>query len=277
MKPNRKRLESKLVARHAPSIRAGLEALFNSEQILDAWYSLHHPIDNPNENMPAVVQSNMARSWLRTQFTPKDRTILNNALARLYADAWVFGRQLTLYDLARKVGMRKATPSRDDLAQALQTNWNNWKPGNAAAAALLKPPGGLQTLLSRRGVTIQGISNTTLDRIGTALAEGLEQGLSRSDIADDIDGIIDDSERALMIAGTEMRSAVVESSMDLYRDSGVEMVEWLVADPCDLCQENADQSPIGIDEQWINGQPPVHPNCRCDVAPYVVDTQGVFA
>ena len=73
-----------------------------------------------------------------------------------------------------------------------------------------------------------------------------------------------------------MRSAVVNASMDLYQDSGVEKVQWLVAEPCDLCMENFNQSPIGIDEEWINGEPPVHPNCMCDIAPYVVDT-GLFA
>jgi hypothetical protein len=68
----------------------------------------------------------------------------------------------------------------------------------------------------------------------------------------------------------------VQASRDLYAESGVEQVQWLVADPCDECQENLDQSPIGIDEEWINGDPPVHPNCMCDIAPYVVDT-GLWA
>jgi hypothetical protein len=48
------------------------------------------------------------------------------------------------------------------------------------------------------------------------------------------------------------------------------MVEWLVAEGCDLCEENADASPIGIDEEFPSGdtEPPAHPNCMCALAPY---------
>ena len=87
-----------------------------------------------------------------------------------------------------------------------------------------------------------------------------------------IDELIDDPVRALTIAQTETSYAVVQSSLDLYAESGVEMVEYLVADPCDLCSENEAQSPQPIGESWPNGEPPVHPNCMCDIAPYVVDT-----
>ena len=52
------------------------------------------------------------------------------------------------------------------------------------------------------------------------------------------------------------------------------MVEWLVADPCEDCAVNEDASPIPIDEDWPNGDAPVHPNCMCDIAPYSsIDSQ----
>jgi len=80
-----------------------------------------------------------------------------------------------------------------------------------------------------------------------------------------------------LIAQTEMSRAVAVASRELYEESGVELVEWLVADPCDLCQENADVSPIRIDETFPSGdtEPPAHPNCVCDIAPYVVDTRNI--
>ena len=94
---------------------------------------------------------------------------------------------------------------------------------------------------------------------------------------EELEEFFDDSERALTIAQTEMSSAVSIASRELYQESGAELVEWIVADPCDLCQENADVSPIGIDDTFPSGdtEPPAHPNCVCDIAPYVVDTQNI--
>ena len=86
-----------------------------------------------------------------------------------------------------------------------------------------------------------------------------------------------DPQQALVIAQTEMSRAVVQSELSDYRDSGVEMVEWLVADPCDDCAANEDASPIGIDESWPSGDAPVHPNCMCDIAPYMDATLSVTA
>lgn len=275
MKPNRQRLETSLAVSHVRSIRLAIKDMFNIQQILDAWFSLHDPIDSQDENSPNKVTPNQARSWAKIQVHVQNTQRLNSALARLYADGWALGTQLSTYDIARKV-LPKAAPSKQQLQNSLQTPWNKWKPGNRAASLLVAPPNGLKRLLDQRKVKIQGMTNTTLDRIGTALAEGLAAGATRREIAMDLEDIVNDSSRALTIAGTEMRSAVVNSSMDLYRDSGVEQIQWLVAEPCDLCMENFNQSPIGIDEEWINGEPPVHPNCMCDVSPYVVDT-GLFA
>jgi len=73
-----------------------------------------------------------------------------------------------------------------------------------------------------------------------------------------------------------MSRAVSAASRELYADSGVEQVEWLVAEGCDDCQENADASPIGIDDTFPSGdtEPPAHPNCMCSLAPYVVITDS---
>jgi hypothetical protein len=250
--------------------------MFSIDQILDDWYALQDPIDRPDINMPAKTSSDMARDWVKVHAQKVDTTRLNLALARLYADGWTLGTDLSTYEIARIVRIDKAAPSRKKLSNALRINWNNWSPGNQAAANLVSPPNGLKRLLDGRGIKIQDLSTTTLNRIGTALADGLRSGSTRQSVAEDISYIIGDDARAITIAGTEMSAAVVQASKDLYADSGVEKVEWLVADPCDDCQENLDQSPIGIDEQWINGDPPVHPNCMCDIAPYVVDT-GLWA
>jgi len=272
MKPNRTRLRMQVAVRHIRAIRLGLDDMYDIEQMLDDWFGLQDPVGNLDENDRKKISTEMARNWVHVQANKLDTERLNSALARLYADSWVLGQDLTTYEIARAVGIKKAAPSKKQLVNSLQIDWSKWRAGNRAAAALTNPPNGLKRLLDARGVKIRGMGNTTLNRIGTSLADALNQGLTRRQTAKLIEDIVNDPERALMIAGTEMSGAVVQSSLDLYRDSGVEQVQWLVADPCDECQENLDQSPIGIDEEWINGDPPVHPNCMCDIAPYVVDT-----
>jgi hypothetical protein len=130
----------------------------------------------------------------------------------------------------------------------------------------------LQALLDKAQITIDGVSNTKLDRIGTILSDALAQGLTPQSVSTMVDQVVDDPAQALMIAQTEMSRAVVDAELAQYADSGVEMVEWLVADPCPECQENLDASPISIDEDWPNGDAPVHPNCMCDIAPYITDS-----
>lgn len=272
MKPNRERLKRRLAARHARSIRLGIRQTIDIEEVLDRWFGLQSPIDRRDMNDPYDLPGNMGRDWARMNVPIRDTSKLEAALSRLYADAYILGRDIATYDIARAIGLRKVAPSRKQLLRSLTIPWNNWSAGNAAAAALLDPPRGLRRLLDRRGVTIRGLSHTTIDRIGTRLADALRQGLSRSQTAQLLNQVLNDPERAVIIAGTETAYAVVQSNKELYRDSGVEMVEYLVADPCDECQENYEASPIQIDQTWPNGDPPVHPNCMCDVAPYVVDT-----
>lgn len=272
MKPNRTRLKTRLGVRHVRSVRQGIRALVDVEQILDAWFATQDPIDSTDANEARTISTQSARDWALVHIQIKDKELLYNALGRIYADAWVLGEDITDYELARALGIRKAAPSKKQLQRALAINWNTWKPGNRAAARLVAPPNGLKRLLEARRLKLEGISRTTLDRIGTRLADGLKQGLSRRAMAKLINEVLDDPERSLMIAGTEGANAVVQASKDLYRESGVEMIQWLVADPCEICQENYDQSPIEVGEEWRNGDPPVHPNCMCDIAPYVVDT-----
>jgi hypothetical protein len=276
MKPNRKRLKVTLAARHARSIKRGIEALYSVDQILDAWFALQDPIDSQIQNAPTHIATQMARDWVKVQAHRVDTERLNFALARLYADGWILGQDLGYYEIAKTVRINKAAPSRVQLSNSLKMNWRTWRAGNRAAAALVEPPNGLKRLLAGRGIKINDLSTTTLNRIGTALADGLRVGATRASIADDISYILGDDARALAIAGTEMSAAVVQSNLELYAESGVEQVEYLVADPCDECAENEEASPLPLGEEFPNGNPPVHPNCMCDIAPYVVDT-GLWA
>lgn len=267
MRLNRLKVKTKLTAKHYRSIRNGVASMYSINQILDAWYSVHLE----SAEVQTLITTKDARQWVRINAELKNTEKLNNALGRLYADGWVLGVDIGLYKVAKSSGIRKS-PTRRQLQNALEIDWDEWTPGNRSASLLLRPTGGLARLLNNRGIKIQEMGRTTLDRIGTRLADGLLAGLSRSQIARTLEDVIEDPERAVIIAGTEMSNAVVLSNLEIYEDSGVEMLEWLVADPCELCEDNYNQSPIRIDEEWRHGEPPVHPNCECDIAPYVVDT-----
>jgi hypothetical protein len=248
----------RIAAKNADKIRAAFSVAIDSEAIAQSFAETH----------PAggEVTPQMARDWAQIHITV-DKKPLVDALRRLYADGWVTG------DLAARYTLAHLTRNKAINAPAVGlVNWDTWTPGNAAASALLSPKGGLQTLLDKAQITIDGVSNTKLDRIGTILSDALAQGLTPQSVSTMVDQVVNDPAQALVIAQTEMSRAVVDAELAQYADSGVEMVEWLVADPCPECQENLDASPISIDEDWPNGDAPVHPNCMCDIAPYITDS-----
>jgi hypothetical protein len=254
----------RLAARRSALIRQALRQSVNISQVQENWASAH-----PN---PETMTTEQARQWALTNVRV-DSEPLMAALRTLYLESYLLGEDIAMNSIA-KAKIDKA-PTKQQLQRAVGINWSNWRAGNRAAALLVSKPRGLSTLLDSRDLTIQGINRTTLDRIGTRLANALAQGLPPSEV--DLSDFFDDSERALAIAQTEMSRAVATASRQLYEESGVELVEWIVADPCDLCQENADVSPIRIGDTFPSGdtEPPAHPNCVCDISPYVVDTRDI--
>jgi uncharacterized protein with gpF-like domain len=59
--------------------------------------------------------------------------------------------------------------------------------------------------------------------------------------------------------------------MDNYQELGVERVEWLGLDACEICQPNIDQGPIPLGSEFESGdtEPPGHANCRCSILPVI--------
>jgi len=255
----------RLAARRAKLMRDALRASIDVNAVVDDFFAM---------GFTATTTVEETRAYASIHIRPDSKEMFN-ALQTIYVDSYTLGQDIAMSAIV-KAKINKA-PTKADLQRAMGINWDTWKPGNRAAANLLKPSRGLSNLLETRGVTIQGINRTTLDRIGTILARALAKGETPASVREELEDLLDDSDRALTIAQTEMSSAVSIASRELYQESGAELVEWIVADPCDLCQENADVSPIGIDDTFPSGdtEPPAHPNCVCDIAPYVVDTQDI--
>ena len=237
---------------HVEVIRKGFKKAFDSADIVERFFHSH--------TTDSKITNDQARQWATTFITPS-KTALTAALSPLYADGWVLGQATGKWALER-ARLHKG------ITATSVVNWDTWQPGNKAAAALLQPPQGLQKLLDARGITIQGVTDTKLSRIGTVLGDALAQGIAPKQVSILIDQVVDDPSQALTIANTEMSRALVQSNLSLYQDSNVPMLEYLVADPDDECLSNLDASPILIDDSWPEGDPPVHPNCMCDIAPY---------
>lgn len=257
--------KTRLAARRAKLVRDALRASIDIDAVINDFYAMA---------FTATTTTEETRAYAKIHIRPDSKEMFN-ALQTIYVDSYTLGQDIAMSAIS-KAKINKA-PSKADLQRAMGINWDTWKPGNRAAANLLKPPRGLSDLLDRRGVTIQNVNRTTLDRIGTILGRAVAKGETPASVREELEDLLDDSDRALTIAQTEMSSAVSVASRELYEESGAELVEWIVADPCDLCQENADVSPIGIDDIFPSGdtEPPAHPNCVCDIAPYVVDTQDI--
>jgi hypothetical protein len=250
-------LTKRLAAKNAGKIRRAFKDVLYGDEIARQWAESH----------PAggSVSPQMARDWAHVHITVSTKP-MERALARTYAEGWVVGERAADSVIARLKGLQKAPK-----ATARVINWATWNPGNQAAAALVKPRGGLANLLATRRISVADeVIYSKLDRIGTALGRGLELGYGTEQIAQMLDTVINDPQHALVIAQTEMSRAVSVATRDRYETAGVEQVEWLVAEGCDECQENADASPIGIGDTFPTGdtEPPAHPNCMCSLSAY---------
>lgn len=188
---------------------------------------------------------------------------LATVLAGLYGDGGLQGAHAAAAATQGVIGagLDTVAPSAD--------YWAGWQPGWGAAAAQAAN-GGLARLLNQTGTTIRGITGTTIDRLGDAIARGVAAGDSVDTVARGCRDLITDPQRATVIANTEMARAMTAAATDTYQANGVSTVDWLLEDDaCDLCQENADAGPLPIGDEWPNGSPPAHPSCRCSLAPNI--------
>ena len=269
-------VDGRIAANAAVKIRAALRKSVDAKKvILD--YALTHPVKSDN---PAQDRAR-ARAWAMHNVT-LDQTTLELILKKHYADMYVTG-VVSTYEAFGKVQRNKKAqknpphnwnPS-EFATNALKevVNWDTWKPGNAAASALLKPPGGLEKLLNGIKIVSLDMKNTSYDRLGTQLADGIAVGLSPTKLASSIQDSLASPERSLTIALTEGSRAANAATMDSYQALGVAQIQWVAADPCEEC--DIDGEIADVDGTFSNGLSaddiPVHPNCRCSTMPVETD------
>ena len=127
------------------------------------------------------------------------------------------------------------------------------------ADAILGPRA--QQLIQRAGVTIKGINDTTQNRIYTAIRDGVANGDAHATITTAVNAIVNDPDRADIIATTETNRAYQLAAQDVAAENGAIGFDWITdSDPCPECIELESANPHDISELV----PPDHPNCACD-------------
>jgi SPP1 gp7 family putative phage head morphogenesis protein len=272
--------QARLAADQAEDLRTAITRSVDVDKVVDDWLRSH-------ANTPSIRPSE-ARHWAKLNVRV-DNTVTRAVWRRMLATGYVLGDDVAPVAVARSQLNKADAPDLTSIQTAINYDWSNWKAGNRAASALLQPPKGLAQLLAQTNASISGMDATTLDRLGTVLADSLNTGASVSATAQDIvreglasslkvglENVLQDAQRAMTISRTEISRALNVSCRENYQELGVEKYEWLALEPCDDCEEN-DGEIVSMGDEFPSGdtEPPVHPNCRCTILP-VID-EGVPA
>jgi len=130
--------------------------------------------------------------------------------------------------------------------------------------AVLPTVGGYADLAASVKPIAGGLSYALLYQLAEEIATGVADGLTVTQLEQKVERSA--QRRAKIDAQVESRRAHVSAAVDVYRQNGVLQQAW-VGGTCARCQLNASVSPIGINDSWPDGYPPVHGSCPCFVVP----------
>jgi 8-oxo-dGTP pyrophosphatase MutT (NUDIX family) len=201
-------------------------------------------------------------------FVASVRQAVQDALRRVLPAAWTEGWALGQQSAKASVLAARAGSPQGARAALAGVDWADWEPGDPEAAARVAGPG-LQQLLEDQDVRIKSIADTRLKELGDVLAEHLSSSETGGPVTYSVDSlaarlkeVLDNPERAQVVAQTEIARAVSAAAEDTYRDMGVDRVRLSTAGDdrvCPDCAEIAARGPIPVGEVSL----PVHPLCRC--------------
>jgi hypothetical protein len=250
--------DARLAAKNALKIRAALAQSFDARWVYDNYLKT-----NPIKSSNLAQDRARARAWVMLN-VQVNMEPLKEVMMRVWAEGYVTGEAFADEQLRFARERKKATDT--------DVDWANWRPGDRAAALLLRPPDAFKKLLASQGITFKEFSDTTIRDIGNAVGEAIELGLPAQRSAKRIKDHVASASRALSIAITEQNRAISFATINRYKEAGLEKMEWEVSSPCDKCAKNANQVVnIGGTFNSGNTQPPAHPHCRCVLLPVLPD------
>jgi hypothetical protein len=213
---------------------------------------------------------------------------LGAVLVPLYVAGWRAGEHAAHHTLTvTKADDPDLDALLDDLD--LDLDWSTWTPGDAHAAGIVYDDGltrlltaaigqpghgGWASRAAARGSILASIADSRLAKLGAVLAESLADGWGLGELATHLEDVLDDAEWADMVAVTETARAMTAASLATYGAHGIADKEFLTApddNVCELCETNAAQGAVPIGTSFAEGDPPVHPRCRCAVLPVIAD------
>jgi len=120
------------------------------------------------------------------------------------------------------------------------------------------------------------LDDATRDMLAGDIDTAMKEGWTTDELAGKLSENYAFSEaRAQTIARTEIAFADMQGSMETYRASGVVTGKkvLLAENPCPICEENANDGIIDLDEDFSSGDDaaPFHPNCECTVTPIIAE------
>jgi hypothetical protein len=250
--------DARIAAKNALKIMAALRQTFDAKAVYEQYLSTQ-----PNKTKNPAQDRARARAWAIMNVMPNMQA-LNTVMQRVLAEGYVTGEAFADEQLRIARELKKADDAYID--------WANWKPGDRAAALLLRPPDAFQRLLESQGIALKDMSQTTVRDIGNAVADAIDLGMSAERSAKNIMRQVASPARALSIAITEQNRAISFATVERYKQGGLQQMEWEVSDPCKICAQNAGQVvQIGQPFKSNDTQPPAHPHCRCVLLPVIPD------
>jgi len=247
--------DGRLAAKNAVKIRAALRQVADFKRVFNKYQETQpQPTDNPAQDRTR------ARSWLILNVYLDDEP-LRLAVTRAWKEAFILG------DVAAQEWLRKTREV--NKADDIEVNWDNWKPGDVDTAINIK---NFEAYLARINADsyFKNFNKETVVNLGTALSDSIAAGLDAESAAVMIGRHVGSASRALTIAITEQNRAMSFSSIERYKEAGLQKMEWAVSDPCNICAKN-DGQVIQIGQSFASGdqQPPAHPHCRCVLLPVI--------
>lgn len=240
------RYDLKITDAYQPVVLAALKTLIASADTS----SFKKAVDE--QQLAALIGQNLSTAQLE------------DAIRSIIVDGYLAGVSAGV----EQVGSGAVTVSGTVGAASAAIDWSAWVPGSPAAA-MFTADGALGDLLAASGVTVKGISDSVLEQVGNALADGLTAGTAHRDVASVIAGLDESlAGRAEMISHTEGARAMTAASFQVYGLNGV--TEWDLitsAGACPICLQVEAANPHPQSD--MSDAPPLHPRCRCSSAPHV--------
>ena len=194
-----------------------------------------------------------------------NETILRDAIIEMLTDAALFGAEFGQHWADRATGARKAV--------TVGANWDlinqevlQWVLGSTGNGSFGQGYGD--------SVLLAQLFQTSEQSIRSAIGEWIQNGLPLRQLVQTLERTVFSSQRAEMIAVTEVTRAFAEGNRAAWRASGViTRMRWETAADelvCPTCAPLQNQL-ADLTAQFDGGLfPPAHPRCRCWITPVVV-------